>query len=377
MSQGEIQEPNQRWLYLSAARALDNLSRRFFAERLGSTVFNRSLLAFRAGHGKRSPAILITAGAHSGEPSGVLAAIELLTSLDTPFTTYVVPFRDPVAWDGYTACLRYAAGDGPTLRSRSEIKQYLVSEGRAVYEDDTLLISIVNEFGFVLMDPPPNTAGPRDIERRLRALLRARRDLVDKLAGRRCFFPSNQAEVEGVGEFEKAFTVIITPEGEVADLNRHFDRPNAPPEVEALRAFVMRLQPRLVLDLHEGQGDGFYFFVPSLDHHPHTHRVLEAALSAVKRYGARLYSLEDLGRRIDPAIVSQLTEPVPGVFTGKVHNPSQGASFGDFCQQFGISITTETGRWTSLSRRVGWQLIAVKAAIQGFQELVSLAGTEG
>lgn len=377
MSPGNGEKPNHDWLGLSAAQALDHLSKRFPAEQFGFTIFRRPLLAFRAGHGKRSPGILITAGAHSGEPSGVLAAIELLNELGTSFSTYVVPFRDPVAWDGYAACLSYASGDSLTVQSRTEIERYLISRGRVVYEDDTLLISLVNEFGFILMDPPPNTAGPRDIERHLRALLRDRRDLVEKLAGRRCFFPSNQAEVEGVGEFGKAFTVIITPEGEVADLNRHFDRPNAPPEVEALRAFVTRLRPGLVLDLHEGQGDGFYFFVPSLDHHPHARRVLEAALGAVRRSGAHLYSLEDLARRIDPAIVSQLAEPIPGVFTGRVHSPLQGSSFGDFCQEFGVSITTETGRWTSLRRRVSWQLVAVKAAIHAFQELASEARAKG
>lgn len=332
---------------------------------LTRTLNDLEIVSVRTG-GTRQPPIVITAGAHAGEPSGVYGALELLTTLRTEHETHIVPLRDPFAWEGMANCLQFALGEAVSLQSHRQLATILAGRGEIIFRDGDFIIALINHLGFVAMPTPRNTTGPRDIERRLRALLRERSDLVQALQGIRLTFPSNLAGVDGCGDFTQAFTAFVTPEGEVTELNRGFDRADAPTEVQCIKDLVDRVRPGLTIDLHEGQGSKFYLFVSSIDN-PTTGRVASAALDAVRQEGAELYTLEELTRRIDRETSARLRETEPGLIVGNTHSGLQGASLGTYGLRYGAVLTTETGRWTSLNNRVAWQVAATHAAVRAFE----------
>lgn len=332
---------------------------------LARTLDDLEIVSIQTG-GTRQPPVLITAGAHAGEPSGVYGALELLTRIHCEFETHIVPLRDPFAWQGLERCLSFALREPVTIDDHAHLDRMLTTRGQVIFRDGDLLIAVVNGLGFCTMPTPVNTTGPRDMERRLRALLRSQPALIQSLQGIRLLLPSNLPGVDGCGDFTQAFTLFVTPEGEVIDLNRAFDHTDAPLEVRCVRDLIHRLQPGLTIDLHEGQGDKFYLFVSALDN-PLTQRVADAMLQAATAAGAELYMLSDLSRRVDAATISRLRETSPGLIMGNTHSDLQGSSLGTYALRYGAALTTETGRWTSLRRRVDWQVQAALAGLTEFQ----------
>jgi hypothetical protein len=76
---------------------------------------------------------------------------------------------------------------------------------------------------------------------------------IEALKGRRLYFPASNPGVE------RAYTLVITPAGEVLHLNRFHDTPWAPVEPRCTRDLMAAIQPGLTLDLHEHGGDFFWF----------------------------------------------------------------------------------------------------------------------
>lgn len=320
--------------------------------------------------GGKLPSILITAGAHAGEPSGVVGALHLLKTLHTDHQVYLVPLRDPFAWEGMSACLSRALGRRVDVETPAQLATILREQGTVLYHESAgdFLISQIGQFGFVTMLPPDDPRGPRDIERRLRALLRAKPALIQPLLGLRLVFPTNLAGVEGCGLFERAFSAWVNADGEVCELNRSFDR-DAPEEVVCLRNLIDRVRPGLTIDLHEGQGSGFYVFVTTAI--PAVMRLARAAVAGARQAGAQPYTLDELAQRVDQETRNRLNMPEPGIIIGPTHSSLQGASFGTYAERYGSALATETGRWTGLAQRARWQVAAALAGVEMFTASVA------
>jgi hypothetical protein len=344
-------------------------------ETIAKTIYGLEIVCVRKGREKK-PAIVITAGAHAGEPAGVLTALSLINTLDTEHAVYIVPLRDPFAWGGFARCLGFALGEEVVIQSHEDAERLLVERGVVVHreEEDSLIISFIGDLVFASMRPiPPDRAGtivgPRSIERRLNRAMREKPELVSVLAGKRACWPSNCTGVEGVGDFDRAFSAFVTSQGLVADLNRHFTFAYPPVEVACVRDLVDRVKPGLILDLHEGQGSKFYLFASPYQEGDKRAEIAAAILGAVVEQGRDLYRLEELARRLTPEVAQQLKEPMPGLIVGPVHNLQQGASFRVYCQRYGAAYGFEPGRWKPLAERVEEELAGALAGVSEFEKL--------
>ena len=344
-------------------------------EVIAKTIYGLEIVCVRAG-GEKKPAIVITAGAHAGEPAGVLVALSLINTLETEHAVYIVPLRDPFAWGGFARCLGFALGAEVVIESHEDAERLLAERGTVVHreEEDSLIISFIGDLVFASMRPtPPDRVGailgPRSIERRLNRAMREKPELVSVLAGKRACWPSNCTGVEGVGDFDRAFSAFVTSQGAIADLNRHFTFAYPPLEVACVRDLVDRVKPGLILDIHEGQGSKFYLWTSPYEEGADRGKIAEAILGAVVEQGGELYRLEELAKRLGPEMAERLKEPVPGLIVGPVHNVQQGASFEAYCQRYGDAFSFEPGRWKPLAERVEEELAGALAGVSEFERL--------
>ncbi len=337
---------------------------------IARTIYGLEIVSVRTG-GNREPPVVITAGSHAGEPAGVLAALALIEQLETDHTVYIVPLRDPFAWAGFGRCLGMVLGRDVAVTDHTEAESLLIETGTLVYREDenSLVVALVGDLVFASMRPLEDTSGPRDIERRLNALMRKRPDLIQILGGKRACWPSNLTGVEGCGDFERAFSATITWHGLVTDLNRQFTFAYPALEVSCVRDLVDRIRPGLVLDLHESQGSKFFLFVGTATGPVARLRneIASAVVGAVARKGDELYSLKELAARTPPSVAQRLTEPEPGLIAGAVFDVRQGATFNDYCQRYGVALGIETGRWKTLTKRVDQQISGAIAGIRAFE----------
>lgn len=341
-------------------------------EVLAHTIYDLPIHCIRIG-GNKEPAILITAGAHAGEPAGVIAALNLIETLETEHITYVVPLRDPFAWNSYARCLEYALGQRVEIESHAQVEELLSRHGRVVHREDehNLIIAFVGDLVFVSMRPPPNSAGPRDIERRMNRVLRENPELITVLQGKRLLCPSNLTGVEGCGDFERGFSAIATASGVVADMNRQFTFAYPATEVACIRTLAARIKPALVLDLHEGQGNKFYLFTGSRsfsETDPGVEIARAILAGAIERSGGELLRLAELLPRLDPLMTAQFAEPIPGLIVGAGNYVQQGFGFQSYCQRYGPSFSFEPGRWKSLSIRVEEEIGGALRGIEVFEK---------
>ncbi|MCZ7571254.1 MAG: hypothetical protein M5U01_22125 [Ardenticatenaceae bacterium] len=338
---------------------------------IARTIYGLEIVCVRSG-GNRQPPIVITAGAHAGEPAGVLAALALIEYLETDHAVYIVPLRDPFAWGGFARCLGMALGEEVVIESHDDAGRLLAGRGTVVYreEENSLLLALIGDLVFVSMRPLPDTSGPRDVERRLNRVMGYKPELVPLLVGKRLCWPSNLTGVEGCDDFDRAFSAFVTHHGVVADLNRQFTFAYPPVEIQCVRDLVDRVRPGLVLDLHEGQGSKYYLWTTDYMRGDENAAIAQAIIGAVVARGSILYSLKELGSRIDPQKARELQEPIPGLIVGPASNPvRQGASFMNYCRRYAPAFSFETGRWKSLKERVEEQLAGAYAGIAEFERL--------
>ena len=333
-------------------------------ETLGHAPDGSDIVAFRTG-GDKLPTIIISAGAHGDEPSGPLGALALLSELDSEHAVHVVPVRDPLGWDGFERALAFALGRRVALADHGSAEALLRLEGRVVLDEGPLLIVEIGGLGFAFRHPAPDTIGPREIWSALGDLLAARPELIPPLLGLRLMLPSNLTGIEGCGAFDRAYTVFVTPDGLPGNLNRFFGNAEQPPEVACIQRLFERLDPGLVLDLHEGQGSDYYLFV-SGSFGPEARHLAETMIAAVVADGHAVTTLERLAARLTPSIVASLRSEGPGILRGDLGGGDAGDSFSSYASRTGIGFTTETGRWTSLATRVQQQVVAVQATVAAF-----------
>jgi hypothetical protein len=319
---------------------------------LGRAPDGAPVVAFKGG-GERDPAIFISAGTHSTEQAGVSAGARLFDELETDHKVYLIPSRDPMGMNGFSYVLGLSMGDVPEVGSVEQVREILKAEGEVLYEKGDTVLAIIGEYGYA-------TCG-------LLGKFDKGVEFLEPLIGRRIFFPSSASGIEGTACCQRAYSLIVSPEGEILHLNRFHDTVWAPVEPRCTRDLMARIQPGLTLDLHEYGGDGFWFSArhqQTDDDEEWERRMADAMINAVRESGANLAPEEYL-----PGSFFEKGER--GVFWLVAQQRGEGLNLADFAaSKYGPAFTIETGMTMKggFEERVDTSVLAAKRAIATFEE---------
>ena len=350
---------------------------------LGHTVDGSPIVAARGG-GDKTPAIFITAGSHATEHAGVSAAVQLIDELDTEHQVYVIPTRDPVAHDGFAHALSLGVGEAPTIDDFDQLEGILHDEGEVLFEDDDFLLTIIGDYGYASARPETKgdivdegdikfRAGPKRKNPqgygygRMQQIHRETPEILAPLIGRRVYQPAGQVGVEGTNLFDRAYTLIISLEGEILHINRFHDTAWAPVEPRVTRSLLSRIKPGISFDLHESAGmDDRYWLSARKLSDPEAQnweeRAATATINAIAASGAKLATEEDA-----PSKWFDMSEQA--VFWLDATRRGEGFNLMDFCsREYGLAFGTEMGMFGSFEGRVDMALTTVRTAVSVFEE---------
>ena len=350
---------------------------------LGHTVDGSPIVAARGG-GDKTPAIFITAGSHATEHAGVSAAVQLIDELDTEHQVYVIPTRDPVAHDGFAHALSLGVGEVPTIDDFDQLEGVLRDEGEVLFEDDDFLLTIIGDYGYASARPETKgdivdegdikfRAGPKRKNPqgygygRMQQIHRETPEILEPLLGRRVYQPAGQVGVEGTNLFDRAYTLIISLEGEILHINRFHDTAWAPVEPRVTRSLLRRIKPGISFDLHESAGmDDRYWLSARKLSDPEAQnweeRAATATINAIAASGAKLATEEDA-----PSKWFDMSEQA--VFWLDATRRGEGFNLMDFCsREYGLAFGTEMGMFGSFEGRVDMALTTVRTAVSVFEE---------
>ena len=317
---------------------------------LGRTLDGSPIVCWQ-NDGEKKPAIFISAGSHATEQAGVTAAVELIDQLKTDHQVYVIPCRDPMGMNGFSYALGLSLGEELELDSAEDSEQILRNVGEVLYQDEKTLLVIIGEYGY----STGNLYGrfPRG------------ESFLEPLIGRRIFFPSSAEGIEGTAPFQRAYTLIVSPEGEVLHINRFHDTSWAPVEVQCTRRLMSEIQPGLTLDLHEYGGDAFWFSArhqQSNDDQVWEEKIADGIIQTAAESRIKLVEEGYL-----PG--SFFTKGQPGVFWLNPQQRGEGLNLTDFAaNQYGLSFTIETGMQLGFQHRVSTSMLAVQTAVDIFEQ---------
>ena len=176
-----------------------------------------------------------------------------------------------------------------------------------------------------------------------------------------------QSGVEGTGDFERAYTLIVSPQGEVLHLNRFYDTAWAPVEVRCARRLMAEIKPGISFDLHESQllDDGFWL---SARHQPDEQRerweqqIARATIQAIADSGATLSSD---GYSTSP----WFTSSEKGVFWLDAKVRGEGLNLADYAANvYGLAFGTEMGMYGTFEKRFSLAMLTVQTAVKVFEE---------
>lgn len=317
---------------------------------LGKAPDGAPIVSVKTG-GDRDPAIFISAGSHSTEQAGVSAAVALIDELNSDHKTYVIPSRDPMGMNGFAYALGLSLGEIPTPGGLDDAETLLRERGEVVYEEGETLLVIIGEYGY-------STHG-------LLGKLDDRRDLLEPLIGRRIFFPSRSNDIEGTAPLQRAYTLIVAPDGEVLHINRFHDTSWAPAEPRCTRDLMAEINPGLTLDLHEFGGSAFWFSARHQRNEDDEHweqRMADKMIKAVTEAG-----VERMPEDYLPG--SFFTKQEPSVYWLNAQERGEGLNLADFAaNRYGPAFTIETGMKGTFQHRVETSMLAATAAVRVFEE---------
>ena len=310
------------------------------------------VVAVRAG-GAREPAIFISAGSHSTEQAGVSAAVQLIDALQTEHQVWVIPTRDPMGINGYRHVLEWALGEPADLASRDDLEGFLRARGEVVIDEEDVVVATINEFAFTT----------RNLLGRFKESDAA---LVEPLKGRRIFVPSGHEDVAGAAPLERAYTLIVSPQGDVLHVNRFHDTAWAPAEVHATRRLLAEIQPGICFDLHEAMGiqDRYWLSARKQRTGDLDEQEAHAATAVIERiaaWGARFPEDEYLPGKF-------FTKSQPGVFWLDALVRGEGLNLMDYAaREYGIAFGTEMGMFGTFDDRVAMGMLTVQAAVEAWE----------
>lgn len=318
---------------------------------LGCAPDQSPVVAVKLG-GDKQPAIMISGGAHSTEHAGVAAAVELIEQLKTDHTVWVIPTRDPIGLTGFRHALSLGLGTSAQLESIDELDSFLRQHGEVLYDRDGTLLVMIGEYGYA--------------NRGLLHKFEKGASCLEPLRGRRIWYASRRTDTPGSAPLERAYTLIVTPDGGILHLNRFHDTSWAPAEVRCTRQLMAEIQPGLTFDLHEHDHGAFFWMSARRqltdEHEVWERRMAAEAVRAVAASGSVLapenYSAGSFFERIER-----------GVFWLDASKRGEGLNLVDFAaKQYGPGFTIETGMQCPFEERVGQHLLVVQTAVKVFEQ---------
>ncbi|MDR1558985.1 MAG: hypothetical protein LBS84_04650 [Clostridiales bacterium] len=320
--------------------------------------------------------VIITAGAHASEPSGVSAACEIIKNWRYPFPLYMFPLRDPFGCMGYAKCLETVIGEEVSISSYEDVTRILREKANAMYCDrPDFMLAEINSVLFANCRYNPVEAGPRQSEINTNEFLKANPEKIPEFAGKRIVCPANfNEESETVGCYERAFTAEITAYGVFADYNRRFGTDEEPMEVRVVRETIDLIEPRLALDLHEGFGSTYYYFAPDYNVNEKTRLYIQQMINSVRDDFSEPWRLTGIAACI-PSAAEEFVEPIPGVIADKhiqrniggtdmtKFGGPKGVSFGGYAARYCPAVTIESGSVNTLANRVKVHLKSVYSVL--------------
>ncbi len=336
---------------------------------LGRAPGGEPIVAAESG-GDESPAIVLTAGSHATEHAGVIAAVELLDSLETEHELYVIPTRDPVGVNGYAAALEMALGERVEFDTYDELADILRSESDVLVSEGDVVIGLVGEYVFATAQPSEDSASTESLKRRL-SELEEESEEWRQLRGRRIFLVPGQPENEGTGDFDRLYTLVVSPDGEKLHLNRFIGSSWAPAESRCTRELLDSVEPGLFVDIHEYGGDDYWVSVrPKLSEADRQweERIGREMTSSISEAGGRLLPLRELLGEV-PDDDHHFTALNDGLYDLDYVARGEGFNATDYAaEHHGLAFTHETGMENPLEERVSTAVSSVQRAVREFEQ---------
>jgi len=277
--------------------------------------------------------------------------VELIDQLKTKHQLWVLPCRDPIGLNGFRYALGLGLGEEPKIQTLAEAEKLMREKGEVLFDSADTLLVVIGEYGYA----------NRGLYRRFQKGDKA----LEALKGRRIWYPSAYQDVPGSSLFERAYSLVVTPEGEMLHLNRFHDTAWTPVEVRCVRGLMAEIKPGLTFDLHEYGGDAYWFSARKQrtdDDDAWEIRMAGAMIKAVAASGAKL-AAEDYS---PGAFFSKLER---GAYWLDPNKRGEGLNLVDFAaQKHGPGFTVETGMRQPFARRVHQHLLTVETAVRLFQE---------
>lgn len=341
-------------IFTTYAELLEHVHKKGHTPRVLSYAPDGSPIVSIKSGGEKKPAIFITAGSHSTEQAGVTAAVELIDKLDTEHQVYVIPTRDPMGMNGYPYVLSLVLGEKPSFNSFDELEIILREKGEIFYDEEGILLVLIGEYGFA----NGNLLGH---------WRNAPAKILQPFKGRRIFTPVRRGGVEGTGHFQRAYTLIISPEGEALHLNRFHDTDWAPVEARCARQLMAEIQPGISFDLHESMGIGDCYWLSARhqqdeENEAWEQRIARETIQTIAAAGVVL--VED-----DYSPGPFFTRSERGVYWLDASKRGEGLNLMDYAARFyGLAFGTEMGMYGKFEARVALGILTVQSAVKVFEE---------
>jgi hypothetical protein len=191
--------------------------------------------------------------------------------------------------------------------------------------------------------------------------------------GRRLYMTPAQPGVEGTGDFGRAYTLVVSPEGEVLHLNRFHDTAWAPTEPRAIRQLLAEVRPGISFDLHESElmGDRYWLSARAQadpESQAWEERAARATIAAIAAAGAILAVDDDVLGGV-PLEQTWFRRSEPGVYWLDAQVRGEGLNLMDYVsRQYGLAFGTEMGMHGRFAHRVRLGVLTVQTAVAAFAE---------
>ena len=117
-----------------------------------------------------------------------------------------------------------------------------------------MVLSLIGDYGYASSRPTEDRKCPQNsFYHRLQRIHQEQPEILQPLLGRRLYMTPGQSGVEGTGDFGRAYTIIISLEGEILHINRFHDTVWAPVESRVTRQLLVEITPGISFDIHESQ----------------------------------------------------------------------------------------------------------------------------
>jgi len=340
----------------------------------GKAIDGTPLLSVRMG-GEKQPAIFITAGSHATETAGVHAALNMLERLETEHEVHILPLRDPFGFAGVQHCLSFAARRPVAVSSHQDVIEYLDANATKLWQQEGMSLFSLGGMGFVWNEYKAGLDSFSDMFVGVGELANQQPDALHPLRGQSIMLINPCMDVEGSGENRRCWHGYLNANGEWLHLNRMLGIEDAAPEVAAVNALMQTIRPGLTIDLHEGNGSGFWLpLVKPKENPERVFRMAEAFFDYVNMRGYPVTDYEEwLATDMTPqtATVPDWMKPeprLPGLFWMDTLIKGEGHNLSTYADLFGTAFGTEAPLIAPLEMRVDALTNGALAALKVWEE---------